>query len=125
MDNEPLIKKLRAAHKAIELALEALAEGGVQGAEVGTCSFCGEPIFESDRVQRGVHYRCYHNALTRVRDGETTWEALEKAGLVQPASKGGRPRQPLNLDPKVEADAFKKLDAAAADLPTSKKPPKK
>lgn len=113
MDKEPLIKKLRAAHKALELALEALAEGGVEGDVIGTCTYCGEPIYESERTSRGVHRRCYHKAMSRVNEGETTWEALEGAGIVQPASKGGRPKSPLPIDPRVQAEAFAKLDEAA------------
>ncbi len=46
---------------------------------------CGRPA-----ICRGLCASCYTTALRMVKNGKTTWEALEKAGKCVPSTGRGR-----------------------------------
>ncbi len=58
-------------------------------------------------VTRGLCHSCYLTALRLVQAGETTWTALETAGLCGP----------LMRTPNAFAAAYAKLPPAGKDLP--------
>lgn len=66
---------------------------------------------ERDAVTRGVCRSCYTTLYLRVEKGETTWAALEKAGLVLPSGQFRlAPRSPA----AAALDALQANDKAAS-----------
>lgn len=74
------------------------------------CLYCKQPVATGKDLVRGIHKAsCYHEARRRVAEGNTTWEALEKANLILPvgATKLGRPKS--SKLSKTEIERLKKL----------------
>lgn len=96
MDTEELCRQLEAAKNALERALDAarrdqIAEDAAPYI-VAECSYCGKPIFSTDKISRGCHRHCYNWLNTHyVRNGKKTWDQLEAEGKIAPKAKPGRP----------------------------------
>lgn len=88
MENKKLASRLRRLETELQ-RLIADVEGHRE--EVGKCLWCGKPVYEGEKLIRGVHMSsCYHFLRDRVDNGEMTWESLEAQQKVLPPSKPGR-----------------------------------
>lgn len=115
MDNKALIAALKSAQAAIDnlreqvdsamrLAAGESAQKEELGEQEGACRYCGNPLYQSQRKQRGLHLHCYNDAYARyVKTNEYTTDDLEAQGLFDPVAKRGRkprkPRKSLTTDP--------------------------
>ena len=58
------------------------------------CLKCGKRIPKDNISRRGCHEACYKALMRRIERKETSEDKLIEQGLIAPAAKGGRPRNP-------------------------------
>lgn len=120
MNKTSTIRHLKAAQKAIQAALDSLDDQPQNLRQIGTCVFCGDPIYEGERTPREVHVRCYALMNSRVNAEEATWEQFEKAGRVGPCRKSGRRKKAMPIDVSMAAE-----EPEGYEKPTKRAPKKK
>lgn len=102
MNERAIIAALKRIRREVDKALEELSEP--THAIVGKCPWCAQPIYENQRISRGVHFTtCYKFAKKLVDDGEATWEQFEKEGKTLP--KGTPGRKPLTIEEHRQSQA--------------------
>ncbi|MDE2469450.1 MAG: hypothetical protein KGL35_12065, partial [Bradyrhizobium sp.] len=92
------------------------AAKGKAGNSAGDSPLCIVPDCTRPAKMRGVCASCYQNASKLIQRGGTTWEELERLGLVRPPHAG----------PKgYRAPLYRALEAARANEKAGKNSTKK
>lgn len=95
MNTKQLLKRLEAAKKEIERALESLSE--VTEAEATQqfagrhCPACERPLTPGEKIIRGLCQKCYNKLSAIARKQDQTIDDLLGEGVLPPPKKGGRP----------------------------------
>lgn len=85
-----ILNKLREAIACLEEAVSTIESQPDSGDLIGVCIRDKTEVYKPQRIVRGLCPKCYSLLRARVDAGETTWEALEQAGLAKAKGKTGR-----------------------------------
>lgn len=95
---EELHQAMLAIQRALNLLKEEPKKRDTQQS-LGKCFWCDKEILVGDRTIREMHSNCYHQwRHYHIGDDKQfkTIEDAERAGMIPPKKKGGRPKKDLD-----------------------------